>query len=126
MHDLAQVRFLAYHRIKPHAPPLVRTPVNSFEFHPCERTPQVGHLSVSLGHTESIPCTECPSFTAWTTRVSNPVCSPCFRASASVYAQIPAFAIGVPRGIYAFHRYTTNSSILHVTLAKQYQWQGKG
>ncbi len=40
-HILAQVRFLAYHRIKPHAPPLVRTPVNSFEFHRCRRTPQV-------------------------------------------------------------------------------------
>ncbi len=26
------VRFLAYRRIKPHAPPLVRAPVNSFEF----------------------------------------------------------------------------------------------
>ncbi len=38
---LAQVRFLAYRRIKPHAPPLVRTPVNSFEFHRCRRTPQV-------------------------------------------------------------------------------------
>src|SRR5690606_9193222 len=46
----ALVRFLAYHRIKPHAPPLVRAPVNSFEFHSCERTPQVGHLSLSLGH----------------------------------------------------------------------------
>jgi hypothetical protein len=47
-HILAQVRFLAYHRIKPHAPPLVRAPVNSFEFHPCERTPQVGYLSLLL------------------------------------------------------------------------------
>ena len=46
---LAQVRFLAYHRIKPHAPPLVRTPVNSFEFHSCERTPQVAYLTLSLG-----------------------------------------------------------------------------
>ncbi len=27
-----QVRFFALHRIKPHAPPLVRVPVNSFEF----------------------------------------------------------------------------------------------
>ena len=27
-----QVRFFALHRIKPHAPPLVRAPVNSFEF----------------------------------------------------------------------------------------------
>ncbi len=45
----ALVRFLAYHRIKPHAPPLVRAPVNSFEFQPCDRTPQVDHLSLSLG-----------------------------------------------------------------------------
>ena len=30
----ARVRFLAYHRIKPHVPPLVRAPVNSFEFQP--------------------------------------------------------------------------------------------
>jgi hypothetical protein len=27
-----QVRFFALHRIKQHAPPLVRAPVNSFEF----------------------------------------------------------------------------------------------
>ena len=27
-----QVRFFALHRIKPHAPPLVRAPVNFFEF----------------------------------------------------------------------------------------------
>ena len=45
----ARVRFLAYHRIKPHVPPLVRAPVNSFEFHRCRRTPQVGHLMLSLG-----------------------------------------------------------------------------
>ena len=31
-------------RIKPHAPLLVRAPVNSFEFQPCGRTPQVGYL----------------------------------------------------------------------------------
>ncbi len=47
---LAQVRFLAYHRIKPHTPPLVRAPVNFFEFHPCGRTSQVGYLTLSLGH----------------------------------------------------------------------------
>ena len=38
------VRFFALRRIKPHAPPLVRAPVNSFEFHPCGRTPQAAHL----------------------------------------------------------------------------------
>ena len=40
------VRFFALLRIKPHAPPLVRVPVNSFEFHSCERTPQVEYLLV--------------------------------------------------------------------------------
>ena len=38
------VRFFALLRIKPHTPPLVRAPVNSFEFQPCDRTPQVGYL----------------------------------------------------------------------------------
>ena len=45
----AQVRFFAC-RIKPHAPPLVRAPVNSFEFQPCDRTPQAGYLSSYLRH----------------------------------------------------------------------------
>ena len=50
----ARVRFLAYHRIKPHVPPLVRAPVNSFEFQPCGRTPQVDDLSLSLGHRQHV------------------------------------------------------------------------
>ena len=79
----ARVRFLAYHRIKPHVPPLVRAPVNSFEFHSCERTPQVDNLSLSLSRRLCIADSELSSFTAWTTRVSNPVCSPRFRASTS-------------------------------------------
>ncbi len=45
--------------------------------------------------------TKCPSFTARTTRVSNPVCSPSFRASASEPVQRAAFATGVPPNIYA-------------------------
>ena len=40
----ALVRFFALRRIKPHTPPLVRAPVNSFEFQPCGRTPQAGCL----------------------------------------------------------------------------------
>src|SRR4051794_6674036 len=43
------------------------------------------------------------SFTAWTTRVSNPVCSPRFRASASEPDQLAAFATGVLANIYEFH-----------------------
>ena len=53
----ARIRFRAYHRIKPHVPPLVRAPVNSFEFHRCRRTPQVGCLTLSLGHRPQRPTT---------------------------------------------------------------------
>ena len=69
----ARVRFLAYHRIKPHVPPLVRAPVNSFEFHRCRRPPQVEYLMLSLGRRLYIAYSEYSSFTVWTTRVSNPV-----------------------------------------------------
>ena len=41
----ARVRFFALRRIEPHAPPLVRAPVNSFEFQTCDRTPQAEHLT---------------------------------------------------------------------------------
>ena len=47
------VRFFALLRIKPHAPLLVRVPVNSFEFHSCERTPQVEYLLRLLRHRSS-------------------------------------------------------------------------
>ena len=49
------VRFFALLRIKPHAPPLVRVPVNSFEFHSCERTPQVEYLLRLLRHQGALP-----------------------------------------------------------------------
>ncbi len=88
----ARVRFLAYHRIKPHVPPLVRAPVNSFEFHRCRRTPQVGCLTPSLGHSPRWANSGHPSFTVRTTRVSNPVRYPHFRASASVALPSAAFA----------------------------------
>ncbi len=37
-------KVLRVDRIEPHAPLLVRAPVNSFEFQPCDRTPQVEYL----------------------------------------------------------------------------------
>ena len=61
------------------------------------------------------PHTQCPPFTARTTRVSNPVRSPRSRASASVPAQKAAFATGVPPDICAFHRYTGNSKLPYRT-----------
>ena len=48
---------------------------------------------------------------------------PRFRASASVAPWYAAFAIGVLRDIYAFHRYTTHSAYLVRTLARQFQRQ---
>ncbi len=41
-------KVLRVDRIDPDTPPLVRAPVNSFEFQPCGRTPQAGHLTLSL------------------------------------------------------------------------------
>ena len=49
------------------------TPVNSFEFHRCRRTPQVDNLTLSLRSILYIAYAQLSSFTAWTTRVSNPV-----------------------------------------------------
>ena len=49
------VRFCALLRIKPHAPPLVRAPVNSFEFQPCGRTPRRCAYRVSY-HIEQSDC----------------------------------------------------------------------
>ena len=121
------VRFFALLRIKPHAPPLVRVPVNSFEFHSCERTPQVEYLLRLLRHRQlSAADTWYSSFRAWTTRVSNPVCSPRFRASTSVTVQQAAFATGVLPDIYAFHRYTRNSTYLSCTLVYQFPKQFRG
>ena len=42
-------------RIKPHAPLLVRVPVNFFEFQPCGRTPQAGYLMRLLRHRRYYP-----------------------------------------------------------------------
>lgn len=42
-----QVRFCVGYRIKLHASPRVQNSVNSFEFKPCDRTPQAGYLRVS-------------------------------------------------------------------------------
>ena len=120
----ALVRFLAYHRIKPHAPPLVRAPVNSFEFHPCGHTPQAVHLMRLLRYRALLPATWCTSFTVRTTRVSKPVCSPHLRASASVHAQTFAFATGVLPDIYRFHPYTWNSNVPCCTQAGQFPAHG--
>src|ERR1017187_10244257 len=64
--------------------------------------------------------TKYASFRAWTTRVSNPVCYPRFRVSASVTVERAVYTTGVPPDIYAFHRYTRNSTLPSRTLAPQF------
>ena len=73
----ALVRFLAYHRIKPHAPPLVRAPVNSFEFHPCSASvhgqasafatgvlPEICRFHPSSRNSDAPSCTQASQFPA--------------------------------------------------------------
>ncbi len=119
----ARVRFLAYHRIKPHVPPLVRAPVNSFEFHRCRRTPQVRCLTLSLCRLHGVSNSGQPSFTVRTIRVSRAVRDRHFRALASVKDSEAAFAIGVLRDISAFHRYPTNSADVALTQETQFATQ---
>ena len=115
----ARVRSFALFRIKPHAPLVVRVPVNSFEFQPCGRTPQAACLTRQL--TPPIPPkagrpASRHRFTARTTGVSNPIRSPSFRSSASVQTQMFAFALGILHNINAFHCSTVNSNIPDLTL----------
>src|ERR1700716_4686237 len=79
-----------------------------------------GTIGLGTDHTKQ------SSFRARTTRVSNPVCSPSFRASASVVVQCAAFATGDPPDIYAFHRYTGNCTQLCHTQAQQFWKQPLG
>src|ERR1700704_5475312 len=67
------------------------------------------------------PPTQCPSFTARTTGVSNPVRSPGFRVSASVRVQGLAFAAGVPHDLNAFHRSTVSSSAPYPPPGRSYR-----
>ena len=72
------------------------------------------------------PDIECTTFTAKTTRVSNPFRYLSFRPSGSIPAQSAAFAFDVPCDIYAFHRYTTNSTYLYRILDTQFSMQVRG
>ena len=96
----------------------VKVDPNNYEFSPAQKETDYYDLYIANS--------EYSSFTVWTTRVSNPVCSPHFRASASVKAQQAAFATGVPPDIYAFHRYTGNSACLYSTQDRKFQMQFGG
>ena len=108
------VRFFALLRIKPHAPPLVRVPVNSFEFHSCERTPQVEYLLRLLRHRMSSD-TRHLVFIVYGVDYQGYLilfAPHAFEPQRHYQSRQAAFATGVPPNIYAFHRYTRNSACL--------------
>ena len=100
------VRFFALLRIKPLCTRFVSGPVNSLSF-----------ILANVLLRRSTYCVNCSirfdsqrlvlsSFTAWTTRVSNPICSPRFSGLSVSYAPDRRLRHhnSVPPYIYAFHR----------------------
>lgn len=72
-------------------------------------------------HTFGVTTKEDTVFVRYHTKdLSNPVCSPCFRTSASVYTKIVASAVGLLSGIYEFNLSTRNSTILYGTRVDQF------
>ncbi len=92
------VRFFALLRIKPHAPPLVRAPVNSFEFQPLRPYSPGGVLNAL---TSALKGGNPLTLSTHRLRRGLPgylilFAPPRFRASVSVTDQKVAFATGVP------------------------------
>src|SRR3984885_1854307 len=106
-----QVRFLRCIELSHILHRLCRPPSISLSFNLATVLPRrhIYRVSYATKGVDSFYSKRAP-FTARTTRVSNPVCSPSFRASVSGVVQGLAFATGVPLDIYAFHCYTENSS----------------
>ncbi len=106
-----QVRFFALIELSHILHRLCRPPSISLSFNLATVLPRrhVYRVSYATKGVDSFYSKHAP-FTARTTRVSNPVCSPSFRASVSGVVQGLAFATGVPLDIYAFHCYTKHSS----------------
>ena len=110
------VRFFALLRIKPHAPPLVRAPVNSFEFQPCGRTPGGVLNALAAALKGGNP----PTLSTHRLRAGLPgyliLFAPHARASASVTDQRAAFATGVPPYIRISPLHMEFHSLLHSSL----------
>ncbi len=118
----AQVRFFAWIELSHMLHRLCGPPSIPLSFNLATVLPRRCTYRVSSdAERDNPPHIKCTPFRAGTTRVSNPVCSPSFRASASVSVQRAAFATGVPLDIYAFHRYTENSALLSGTLDRSFE-----
>ncbi len=119
--DVKTVRFFALHRIKPHAPPLVRAPSIHLSFNlaavlPGGRLNALAPEATPQGHNLQVDIVYGVDY-----RVSNPVCSHAFAPERQSSSEA-AFATGIPPDLYAFHRYTEFYP-LYETQACQYQMQ---
>ena len=102
-------------------------PINSFEFHSCERTPQVEYLLRLRRHRRTLS----PTPSIHRLRRGLPgyliLFAPhAFEPQRQLLSSKAAFATGVPPNIYAFNRYTRNSAYLSSTLVKQFPKQSRG
>ncbi len=103
-----QVRFFAFTELNPHAPPLVRAPSIHLSFNLAPYSP--GGLLNALAPEATPQQPPSVSFTAWTTRVSNCLLPTLSHLSVSLVqgpSSPPVFL-----DLYAFHRYTWNSTPL--------------
>ena len=93
------VRFFALRRIEPHTPLLVRAPVNSSEFQPCGRTPQVG-LAFSTAQRIIHPYTYIHVYVDYQGILTFFLPHP---SSTLLFSESQILPTGVPPNIYAFH-----------------------
>lgn len=93
--------------LNPKVPLWVSLTVNSFEFLPCDNTPQVEcfmHFAILVYTTRKHS-----TLTVWATEVSNLIWSPHFRSSASINYKSISFVIGVPTSMLLFYQYSGHS-----------------
>jgi hypothetical protein len=101
--QLPVTRFL----LNPNIPLWVSLTVNSFEFMPCDSTPQVECLCILLIGTALVQ--KHSTLTVWATEVSNLICSPHFRSSVYRNYKSTSFVIGVPTCMLLFYQYSGHS-----------------
>ena len=120
------VRFFArFASFAPHAPP-AKTPSIPLSFILANVPPRWNTYCVCgapMGFGPPTPSSS--SFTAWTTRASNPVCSHAFEPERQLPSSKPPSPLVLFLNIHAFHRYTRNSACLSSTLALQFPKQSR-